>query len=1045
MSSILTRLRNILMSIVATFRHRGTGTGSGGGGDPITTPPYLASTSLTGDATGIVTHATSAYAITQLDQHDIPFAGPPGPFTWQSSNPAVATINSSGVATCLSAGTTQLTCQVTNTNGAVITSSPPVTLTVSAQVNTTATISPPSATKAVPNTQQFTATVFDQATVPNVIVGATGTWDTSDHSKATIAADGLATAVATTGGTPVSVTFTAGAAVGTAQLAVNAASAVTAVTANYSNTTRGTLSTAPCLFFGGNTYPLVATDQSGAVLSGVGSWTSSDPTNAPIDSTTGVVSPVGITKATFTYKHTSTGLTSTITASVLNGPVTWLKQEPISYLSDSQFRANIKSNVTFVLPSGSTQYAVPAPTGGAGALYTDGINEGLISYDPTRPFMGNPGLTQFFPQNSGAYSILRGSFGAPLGRVWTITATRCDSGFTNAGNGVSPPSASYKYGPYIMRNGLSGRSGSLVTNGTNIDTEVNLLGHLGAGGGQVGGRSEFSIGSVTTEWSNSQWIVDIGLYEIRAGSIMSRRGWRSFIGQHPVTDNKLNASSFGGAMMPGETASRMDTISPFGENMNRTTVVVGGMFKTLGFWGVVDGEAHGDPFGMAGTQPTPTLTGISGGTLTPGDTSKTITLTGTFTDWCYPVFSNPGIVAHFTADGVQNLTITATTITFLVDVTSTAAAGVGTVYVYNAASQVSTATQVVTVGNVVVPGAPTMSDATTVNFNTVTFPYVLNGSGGVADTLPWRYRATGSGNPFVAGGAYTLVSPTLAGSGNAVITLPASGTPYDVQFAESNGGGTSAYSSTVTGTTAAAPALITTNLVLKLSSSAGLDVSTNGASVGSMTDQGTTGAVWQQGTASKKPTLVLNAYGSTPAIRCASASSQNLTTAAPVAALNTADKTLYFIGAVRTDNPGGNQHLLNNFNGNGGASQEGYGIQHSNGTTTVAAIVGSNTVQTTLPYGAVTQASGLHCYTLVLDHTTPSETLYIDGVLQPGGAAAFKAQITAPTPHSIGSQAGSSKFADMDFVLDYEYSGLHTASNVAQNYAYFKSQYPSLP
>jgi len=171
----------------------------------------------------------------------------------------------------------------------------------------------------------------------------------------------------------------------------------------------------------------------------------------------------------------------------------------------------------------------------------------------------------------------------------------------------------------------------------------------------------------------------------------------------------------------------------------------------------------------------------------------------------------------------------------------------------------------------------------------------------------------------------------------------------------------------------------------------------------------------------------------------------NLTTAAAVSALNTADKTVYLIGAMRTNSPSGNQQLFKNFNSNGGASQEGYGIQHSSGGTTVAIYSGAGSVQTTLPFGAVTQASGLHCFTAVLDHTSPAETPYLDGNVQAGATAAFKAQITAPSVDPIGSSTGSAQFADFDFVLRYEYAGVHTPTQVAQNYAYFKSVYASLP
>ena len=82
---------------------------------------------------------------------------------------------------------------------------------------------------------------------------------------------------------------------------------------------------------------------------------------------------------------------------------------------------------------------------------------------------------------------------------------------------------------------------------------------------------------------------------------------------------------------------------PFGLNFNNNVRAID-MKKRTGYWGFIDGVVYGDPLGLLNDSTTPTLTGISGGTIAHGSSNNTITLTGTnLNDNCDVTFSNTGI------------------------------------------------------------------------------------------------------------------------------------------------------------------------------------------------------------------------------------------------------------------------------------------------------------------------------------------------------------------------------------------------------------------
>ncbi|HZS70652.1 MAG TPA: Ig-like domain-containing protein [Candidatus Acidoferrum sp.] len=133
----------------------------------------------------IAVGATQQFTATAKDSSGNTISGVT--FTWNSSSTSVATINSSGLATGVAQGTTQITASASG-----VTSSPD-TLTVTAPVVASITVSPSSPSIAVGATQQFTATAKDSG--GNTISGVTFTWNSANTSVATIDNSGLATAL----------------------------------------------------------------------------------------------------------------------------------------------------------------------------------------------------------------------------------------------------------------------------------------------------------------------------------------------------------------------------------------------------------------------------------------------------------------------------------------------------------------------------------------------------------------------------------------------------------------------------------------------------------------------------------------------------------------------------------------------------------------------------------------------------------------------------------------------------------------------------------
>ena len=131
--------------------------------------------------------ATQQYTATAIDANGNVLTGVV--FQWASSNGAVASVNGTGLATAVGVGATAITASATGVTGVAVLSvslppGPPQFIIVTPASATLTTIGA---------TQQFNAAAFDAkgAIVPNVSF----TWSSSNPAVASVAANGVATAV----------------------------------------------------------------------------------------------------------------------------------------------------------------------------------------------------------------------------------------------------------------------------------------------------------------------------------------------------------------------------------------------------------------------------------------------------------------------------------------------------------------------------------------------------------------------------------------------------------------------------------------------------------------------------------------------------------------------------------------------------------------------------------------------------------------------------------------------------------------------------------
>ncbi len=170
----------------------------------VTTPAVLpASIVITPPTTPIVFGAlgrTRQLAVTVLGTNGLVIAG--SPITWQSSNPAVATVSSTGLVTALANGNTNISAST----GALVAPTVPIGVSqVVAAIAVTSSTGLVDSLRTSTRTQQYLATARDST--GNAMSGAAFAWASTNTAVATVGAStGLVTGGATTGTTSIQAT-----------------------------------------------------------------------------------------------------------------------------------------------------------------------------------------------------------------------------------------------------------------------------------------------------------------------------------------------------------------------------------------------------------------------------------------------------------------------------------------------------------------------------------------------------------------------------------------------------------------------------------------------------------------------------------------------------------------------------------------------------------------------------------------------------------------------------------------------------------------------
>ncbi len=264
------------------------------------TTPVLTTVTVTPLNPTMVASDTLQLAVSTKDQDGSAIAST---LSFSSSNTAVATVDSTGLVTSVSAGIAQITVTAVNgtttlTTNTVVTVTPMIT-----PVLTTVTVSPATSSIMVGGTQLLTVSTKDQN---GNAIGATSTFSSSNTAVATVNSTGMVTGVGS----------------GTTTITVTSMNGTTTVTGTSVITVTPVVQTTPVLTTvmvtpatasvatGGDTLQLTASpkDQFGNAISATVTFSSSNPAMATVNNS-GLVT--GVASGTVT-----------ITATAMNGSIT---------------------------------------------------------------------------------------------------------------------------------------------------------------------------------------------------------------------------------------------------------------------------------------------------------------------------------------------------------------------------------------------------------------------------------------------------------------------------------------------------------------------------------------------------------------------------------------------------------------------------------------------------------------------------------------------------------------------------------------------------
>jgi len=373
-------------------------------GGAFTPPPAsggssLSSITLTPQTPSVEVGATQQFQAKTTDQYGKPMANVP--LTFASSNPTVATINATGLAIGIAAGTSNITVAA---NG--ISESALLTVSVEAPVGVSPATLAFSTTQQVGTSSTETITVTNKQTTPLTINSITTS--PADYSETNTCGSSLAAGAACT----VTVVFTpavAGSLPGTLTITDSAITSPQVVTLTGGDAPNNLVSlaiTAPdSTLVAGSNEQLEATGTYANGTTGdvtaAAVWTSSNPAVATVGSTTGIATGVSAGRATISAAVTGTKATGTVSLTVAAPTLVSIAltapTNGVAVGRTTQFTATgtYTSGTTAVLPASSTtfQSSNPSVASVTSAGLATGVAAGTAGITATSGTITSPAVT----------------------------------------------------------------------------------------------------------------------------------------------------------------------------------------------------------------------------------------------------------------------------------------------------------------------------------------------------------------------------------------------------------------------------------------------------------------------------------------------------------------------------------------------------------------------------------------------------------------------------------------------------------------------------
>jgi uncharacterized protein YjdB len=418
-----------------------TAEGKSGTASVTVTPVPVASISVSPTSASITSGKTQLFTATVLDAQGNVLSG--RVVSWLSGAPAVATIDQTGLATAIGAGSAVIVATVEGQQATV-------TLTVTAVTVASVRVTPANSTLQVGQTQQLAAAVSDGSGAP--LPGKVPTWSSSAAAVATVSSAGLVTAVGTGSAT---ITATSDGVTGTATVLVApvAVASVTVTPPTVGLTVGGTVTLQVGLTdASGNSLPLA-----GRVIT----YTSNAPSVASV-SAAGVVTALSAGSASIVV--TCEGKTATASITVTAPTVSSVDVTPgsstLSAGNTVQLTAVAKDNNGTVIPgvaiTWSTSDGSVASVTSAGLVTA--VSSGSASITATAAgVLGIATISVTASTSVGSVTVSPATSNVLTGQQVSLTATPRDG----SGNPISNPSVSW-----TVSNGkatLSRTSGTSIT------------------------------------------------------------------------------------------------------------------------------------------------------------------------------------------------------------------------------------------------------------------------------------------------------------------------------------------------------------------------------------------------------------------------------------------------------------------------------------------------------------------------------------------------------------------------------------------------------